>query len=228
MEVLNKNILLRDELLNGIKSLEIYTNQTMEEFDEMIDFVVDKNIDRYSIGTYFKTNDKNTILQARTLLDSRMLSEKLQRYIKDKYKDKKINYSGEGCLLYSAYPEIEDEIGEICEFDKLYYGCRATKSKLEIYANGDVYPCIFFENQMKPTSNVLEDTLENIWRQDETLNMLRNQRVNNEDCNKCGFNIFCNGGCPITKQKQYGDQGNEYKGSNCCMSKENKEKKNKQ
>lgn len=202
----------------------VYTNQTIEEFYEMIDFVANNGIDRYSIGTYVKTNDKNTILQTRTLLDSRMLSEKLQSYIKDKYKDKRINYSVEGCLLYSAYPEIEHEIGEMCEFDKLYYGCRAARSKLEIYSNGDVYPCIFFENQMKPTSNVLQDTLKNIWKQDSTLNMLRNQRVSNEKCNKCGFNVFCNGGCPVTKQKQYGELWNEHKDPNCCMYKENTEK----
>jgi len=197
----------------------VYTNQSIEEFYEMIDYVASKDIDRYSIGTYVKTNDKNSDLQTRTLLDSRILRENLQSYITAKYKDKKINYSVEGCLLYSAYPEIEDEIGDMSEFDKLYYGCRAARSKLEIYSNGDVYPCIFFENQMQPTSNVLEDTLENIWKQDDTLNILRNQNVNNEECNKCGFNVFCNGGCPVTKQKQYGEQWNTFKDPNCCMSK---------
>ncbi|GFZ31224.1 radical SAM/SPASM domain-containing protein [Clostridium zeae] len=195
----------------------VYSIQTIEEFYEMIDYVAVKNIDRYSIATYVKSNENNDIKVNRTLLDSRVLSEKLEQYIEDKYGDKKINFLVEGCLIYSAYPEIIDEISGLSEFDKLYYGCRASKSKLEIYSNGDIYPCICFENLMKPTSNILEKSLSYIWRNDSNFNIMRNDNTSAPTCIKCGFNIFCNGGCPATKQKLYGKKYNEFKDPNCCI-----------
>lgn len=199
----------------------VYTNQSEEDFFEMIDFVVNRGIDRYSIATYVASNETNSVFKTKTLADSRILDEKIQAYINERYKNKKVNYLVEGCLLYSAYPEIMNEIGDLSEFNKLYYGCRAARTKIEIYANGDVYPCICFENQIQPTSNILKDTLIDIWKYDLNMNLLRTQKVTNNTCLNCGFNDFCNGGCPAIKQKYYGEKYNQFKDPNCCICNDN-------
>lgn len=201
----------------NIRLNSVYTNQSVEEILEVLDYVVNNNIERYSIASYVNSNDKNFGLKKRTLKDSRNLEEKIDKYIQEKYTNKEINWSIEGCLLYSAYPEIMNEINELSEFNKLYYGCRAAKSKMEIYANGDVYPCICFEDLIDITSNILSSNLKSIWINDLNLNKLRNDRATSKECLECGFNNFCNGGCPALKRKVYSDQYNKFKDPNCCI-----------
>lgn len=195
----------------------VYTNQTVEEIYEMIDYMVSKGIDRYSIATYVKTNDSNIELKNRSLLDSRKLNELMENYINNKHYNKKINFAVEGCLLYSAYPEIMNEINELSEFDKLYYGCRAGNTKLEIYSNGDVYPCICYENINKPTSNILDNSISDIWINDVNSNKIRNLASKNKTCLGCGFYQFCKGGCPANKEKLFGKNFNNHKDPMCVV-----------
>lgn len=195
----------------------VYTNQEIEEFYEIIDYCVAKGICRYSIGVYVDVNDSNEQVKENGFYDIRILEEKLQEYILKKHGEGKLDLSVEGCMIYTGYPELEHDIVEISEFEQEYFGCRAGKSKLEIYPNGDVYPCICFENEVVPTSNITQNSLKDIWDNDGFINELRNAKTTNNECIKCGFNIICNAGCPAIKMKSVGNDYSAYKDPRCAI-----------
>lgn len=212
-----------ESLLQSGKKVRInsvYTEQSLEDFYQIIDFCIDHGIERYSIAAYVSTNEDNDIKSVKNFKEVRELDEQLQEYISGKYGENRISCSIEGCMTFSAYPELENDIYQLSNFEKNYYGCRAGKSKIEIYNNGDVYPCICFENIFESTSNILNNSLLYIWNNDYQMNELRNNKCKNKECNNCGFYDFCNGGCPAYKRQIYKEDYLNYKDPTCIMHKE--------
>lgn len=195
----------------------VYTNQNVDEFCEIIDYCISNKIKRYSIGAYVDINKQNTKIKNRSFAEIRILDEQLQKYISNKYGEVDFVCSVEGCLIYSAYPELENDINELSEFEQEYFGCRAGRTKLEIYPNGDVFPCICFENKVKSTSNILNNSLREIWHNDKFINALRDSKTLNSECITCGYNIICNSGCPAIKYDIYGVDSCLYKDPRCYL-----------
>ena len=195
----------------------VYTNQDINEFYEIIDYCISNKIRRYSIGAYVDVNKQNTSIKNRSFQEIRIMDEHLQEYISDKYGDVDFECSVEGCLIYSAYPELENDIKDISDFEREYFGCRAGRTKIEIYPNGDVFPCICFENKVEPTSNIRDASLREIWQNDKFINALRKSKTFNNECSACGYNIICNSGCPAIKYDAYGVDGYLYKDPRCCL-----------
>ena len=193
----------------------VYTNQGIEEFCQIIDYCIEKGIRRYSIGVYIDINSQNENVKTNSFKDVRILDEKLQLYIVNKYGENKLELSVEGCMLYSGYPEFEHEIQTLSPFEQEYFGCRAGKSKLEIYSDGSVYPCICLENEITPTSNIKNKSLKEIWNNDIVTNAIRSKKTTNKECQKCGYNIICNSGCMAIKMKKYGNDFIAYKDPRC-------------
>lgn len=135
------------------------------------------------------------------------------------YPNTHFDCSVEGCMIYSAYPELEKELVHMTEFEKMYYGCRAGKSKIEIYADGGVLPCICFENEKRNISNIRKTHLRDIWYNDNFLNLIRRSKGKSAKCMNCGFNVFCNGGCPEKRYRIYGDKFESYSDPDCKMKK---------
>lgn len=206
-------------ITNGkeVRINSVYTNQEIFEFHEIIDFCVKEGIERYSIGVYIDVNDNNEQVKKNRFYDARLLDEELQTYIVKKYGEGALDLSIEGCMLYTGYPELEHDIQEVSEFEQEYFGCRAGKSKLEIYSNGDVYPCICFENELIPTSNILERSLVDIWDNDVILNELRLAKTTNDECRHCGYNVICNSGCAAVKIKKFGPDYMKHKDPRCAI-----------
>ena len=198
-----------------IRINSVYTEQTFDEIYEMIDFTVANKIDRISFATYFGNNDKNNLNCNHSIKDSRELNDKLLGYIKMKYPDNSVNFAVEGCLLYSAYPEIEDEINKLSVFDIHYYGCRAGQSKLEIYSDGLALPCISFENEITNKSYIMPNHLLDFWHNDKFINELRLYNTEDRLCKTCGFKIMCKGGCPADRMKKYGDEFTQKRDMKC-------------
>lgn len=116
-------------------------------------------------------------------------------------------------MLYSSYTEITDNIIET-DFDKLIYGCDCDNSKFEVRYDGIAYPCIAFNGTTIQCENVFEKGLQNVWDNDQSLNLLRNYKNKNIICNKCNLYLFCNGGCPAINYKEHKDIIN-FKDSRC-------------
>ena len=146
----------------------------------------------------------NVILhkKIRKILELRELEDTIEKYIEDN--NYNINYSIEGCMLFCAYPEIEQEMNCLTAFDKEYYGCRAGKSKAEIYKDGRMLPCILFENINATYQKVNGENFQECWDNDPVFNIINKNKVNNKKCDLCGFSEICNGGCPADRIKKYG------------------------
>lgn len=196
----------------------VYTNQSNEDFYDIIDWCIANGIKRYSIASYVNINKNNKNVDNKTFYDFRKLTESIDDYVMTKYKDADFECSTEGCMIYSAYPELENDIMELTEFEKHYYSCRAGKTKLEIYSNGDVYPCICFENEISPTGNICRNNLKEIWDEDISVNRLRtDQQLYIEECKNCGFNIICHSGCLAVRYTTYGLEYDKYKDPRCVL-----------
>lgn len=181
----------------------VYTNQSIEDFQKIIDYCIQHKVERYSIGLYMDINKSNKDVKNHTFYDVRKLDEQLQRYVSNNHAAGRLIPSLEGCMLYTGYPEYEHDIRNITQYEKIYYGCRAGRTKLEIYSNGDVYPCICFENSIQPVSNITHNTLNEIWENDKYMKILRTGLPMKTECKECGYGVICNGGCPAVKQQIY-------------------------
>ncbi len=195
----------------------VYINQSEKDFYDIIDWCVANGIKRYSIASYVNINQSNQDVNNKSFYDFRILTENIDNYVMSKYKDIDFECSTEGCMIYSAYPELENDILELTEFEKHYYSCRAGKTKIEIYSNGDVYPCICFENEISPTGNICTKKLTEIWHNDIFVNMFKDKPSSVEECSKCGFNIICNSGCLAVRYSKYGLKYNLYKDPRCVL-----------
>lgn len=66
---------------------------------------------------------------------------------------------------------------------------------LLIRSNGDVYPCVFYSNELKPMGNVNENTLKSIcenFERDELYSKLGDYP---DECTNCAKVTYCHGGC---------------------------------
>ena len=177
----------------------VYTEQSLDEIDEIIDFSLYNKIDRLSFATYFGNNPNNSLNCNHTLNDSRLLDEHIESYIESNHKEDNLNYAVEGCMLFTAYPEIEDEMIHLTLFDKLYYGCRAGISKMEIFPDGSVLPCSIFQSDQKCSSKITQENFQSVWKNSILFTALREGNASEASCIKCGFKDICRGGCPYNK-----------------------------
>lgn len=166
----------------------VYTIQNEQEIYELIDFLEGLSIQEYGLSIYMSSS-KNKF--SHTFDECRQMNENILRYIKEK--NYKLNYSMQGCLLYSAYPELKDPIH--CEFDLFQYGCEAGKTKLEIMPNGDVYPCAAFDDKHFQFDSAFEKNVLDIWKNSTYLNQIRRTKNKDSKCQMCHYYNFCNGGC---------------------------------
>ena len=200
----------------AVRINSVYTNQTLEDFYYLIDFCIENKIDRYSIAGYVDVNKNNNGIRAHSFKEIRELDDNLKHYVDKHYgRNKNLYPSVEGCMLYSGYHEYEHKIKRISDFERIYFGCRAGRTKLEIYANGDVYPCICFENVVKPTSNIINSSLLDLWKDDKFCNELRTNKTSSKLCLSCGYNVICNGGCPAINMMKRKDDYLKYKDYRC-------------
>lgn len=81
--------------------------------------------------------------------------------------------------------------------DKLAKECGAAKIVGAIEANGDVKPCVFFENKY---GNILVDNLETIWGNSE-MESVRNMKPCNNQGTQCFGLENCKGGCKAYLQQ---------------------------
>ncbi|RLG21458.1 radical SAM/SPASM domain-containing protein [Candidatus Micrarchaeota archaeon] len=70
-------------------------------------------------------------------------------------------------------------------------GCGAGRNYCSIEYNGDMQPCVFIPITI---GNVLKDGFENVWKNSELLNKMRNRELLKDGCGECPYKYIC-GGC---------------------------------
>ena len=85
--------------------------------------------------------------------------------------------------------------------------CGGVFSKLAVHHDGKITPC-----HMLPQielGRITTDSILNIWKNDLTLNALRERRKISMNqvpgCRNCEWSIYCNGGCPGLAHEMTGD-----------------------
>jgi len=80
-------------------------------------------------------------------------------------------------------------------------GCSAGLTYAGLTASGDLLPCVPAPIKL---GNLLEQSLEEIWVQNELLNRIRNRKGLKGSCKICAYNELC-GGCRYTAYIAHGD-----------------------
>jgi radical SAM protein with 4Fe4S-binding SPASM domain len=82
-----------------------------------------------------------------------------------------------------------------------FSGCSAGLTYAGLTASGDLLPCVPAPIKL---GNLLEQSLEKIWVQNELLNHIRNRKAMKGSCKKCAYSGLC-GGCRYTAYVAHGD-----------------------
>lgn len=80
-------------------------------------------------------------------------------------------------------------------------GCSAGLTYAGLTASGDLLPCVPASIKL---GNLLEQSLEEIWTQNELLNHIRNRKALKGSCKICTYSQLC-GGCRYTAYVAHGD-----------------------
>lgn len=93
---------------------------------------------------------------------------------------------------------LSEKFGSMLEF---LGGCGAGRVYLALEPNGDIYPCVFFR---KKIGNILQDDFEELWKNNELLEALRNRDLLKDTCGECPYKYIC-GGCRARAYNYFGD-----------------------
>lgn len=97
-----------------------------------------------------------------------------------------------------ANPSFSDRLVNLAGF---IGGCGCGRLYCAIRPNGDIEPCVFFPLTI---GNIRKDNFEELWRNNQTLNDLRNKDALEGNCGQCNYRYYC-GGC---RARAYGYTGN--------------------
>jgi len=187
---------------NNCRVNTVYTGQSTDQILDLARFCLDNNVKKLSISVF------NTCEKADTYSISRLrrVGETVKERLLGITGSEKLTFTIEGCLLYSAYPEIIDN-PILTELDQLLNGCEAGQTILEVLPNGQVLPCILFPLSSRASGNIFESGIQDIWDNDILLNKIRSFRTKDPICKNCNFFNFCNGGCPSMQLAIHGKIG---------------------
>jgi len=110
----------------------------------------------------------------------------------------------EGRMYVSSYVRFQSGPPE--RFKRILYNCSAGIELMTVDYRGDVYPCFKMEYPEFLCGSVLHDTLSNIWKNAEPLQMIRNLDPQKSACWTCEKlqGMECNGGCLGEKYREHG------------------------
>ena len=181
----------------------VYSGQSERELVELIHLCEALGVEKLSLGHYL--NLKNP-LNSPSFTQSR----KIYEYLSSVTASLKIEFQLEGCLIYSAYPEINATPSGI--YEQLLFGCEAGNGRCEVMANGTLLPCSALRVENWGGLDVFKCGLQYSWDNSNTLKKIRNGKTNDSTCASCKFGGFCNGGCPAVNEIVHGvafGQGDE-------------------
>lgn len=102
----------------------------------------------------------------------------------------KINFPIQGSVINLEYSCLEKQVR-----NEVHFRCTAMRSKMCISTNGDVYPCVFLENRMKPLGNINEKNISEIWNSEESSQYVSKIIKKNLKCINCNNSQLCTQYC---------------------------------
>ena len=181
-----------------------------DEFPDMIDLVVDKDVDVFAFGRYCPTrgqeskrNHKDDFFQEYHIppLEYKAFLEKCwAKY--EQYKDRHTTFQLKDHLwTLLLYEKGIFKIPENADKKMIYDGCHLAISHMTILPTGDVYACRRMESKI---GNVFDTSMYDLFMGADMEKYRDFDKF--EKCNKCELRGFCRG-CPAVT---YGYTGNMY------------------
>lgn len=179
------------EVIPELKNKEIFTAVSITptrnnymNIESMATLCKEMRVDTLSIRRFVaEGRGKKNSLDA-NINDNRALLEHIQ-YLREKYRGV-LNISTGDPLFVLANKAKDKYIGE-----KVLSGCTAGITSLSIDAHGNIRPCTRINIDI---GNVRNDSLNEVWKNDNLLQRLRQRDVFVGKCNKCNYLMIC-GGC---------------------------------
>lgn len=199
-----------ENCVNSDLFVEVATTATtynIHEIPEMIEFMREIGVDWFMIYNFIPTGNGENIVH----MD--ISPQKRLKLLKTAYNE---NGVGDMQVLSTApqfapvaesmvsnkhhmipthfsNPEYDNPLVE--QLADFIGGCGAGRFYMSVEPNGDLYPCVFFPHDSHvKVGNLLEDDLEDLWRNNELLNILRNKDILEGHCGICKSHNIC-GGC---------------------------------
>lgn len=178
-----------------------------DDFPEMIDLIVSKNVDVFAFGRYCPTNEqKSEEYHIEPAEYKEFLARCWEKF--EQYKDCHTTFQLKDHLwTLFLYERGLFQIPKDIKTDMIYDGCHCGISHMTILPTGDVYACRRMESKI---GNVLEASMYDLFlgaKMEEYRDFNRFEK-----CNKCELKGFCRG-CPAVS---YGYTGNMYAADPQC------------
>ena len=197
------------------------TNLVKDEVEEFLELAKSLNCDVCSFFNYIPMSKENDPLELSSIEKEKLVSQMIvKRRQYDKYfKEITILQAPEVARLhYAVQNEEKSELKQIgfTKFKRSEHlldyvgGCFAGRFIIAITTSGDVLPCPFFRIKL---GNIFTDDISKIWRENQTLTLLRDRNNLEENCGGCKYKILC-GGC---RARAYVESGNVMGADPSCL-----------
>lgn len=193
------------------------TEYNFQEIPDMIDLMRDLGVDWFMIYNFIPTGNGEKIV------DMDISPKKRLKLLEKAYNE---NEEGEMQILSTApqYATVAESMVSnenqvipthfynpeynsplIKQLADFIGGCGAGRFYMSVEPNGDLYPCVFFpHNPDVRLGNLMENDLEDIWKNNQLLNILRNKEILEGHCGECESHNIC-GGCRARAYNYFND-----------------------
>lgn len=90
---------------------------------------------------------------------------------------------------------INKRCAEAKKTDMNFIKCTALRAKICINHVGDIYPCVFFENNENPIGNINNNSLLNIWNSEQANDFRKKLFESANKCKNCSYSLECVQNC---------------------------------
>lgn len=192
------------------------TEHNMDEIPEMIDFVRDLGASWFMLYNFIPTGKGIEIMDMD--LSPKDRSEILKTAYAENDGDMQIlstapQYaavveslvSKDSAMIPTHFYNPEYTNPALMQLAEFIGGCGAGRFYMSLEPNGDMYPCVFFPHKKEvKLGNLLENDFEDIWANNEVLNMLRDKEILRGQCGECNSRHIC-GGCRARAYNYFDD-----------------------
>ena len=170
----------------------VITNENKRDVINMYNFVSERNCS--SFGTMIMLPMGRGIDCEKVEIDEQLLKDLI--YIKKhetKTKFEKLGMGIEGFKFYKyLYKDSDYTDEDAYKFSVLK--CNCCKTRINIDANGDIYPCDMTKYKEFKLGNILEDSIDKFWNSENANKFNRISRRTKKGCKDCKIK-GCNTGC---------------------------------
>ncbi len=204
------------------------TKYNYEDIPNMIELARKLKVQRFIAFNFVPTRRGKNIMNMDITPEER---EKLLNFLYDKLVEKnglevfstcpayarisieRVNASEDGSITPTHFAAVELK-GRAIALADFIGGCGAGRNYCSIEYNGDIQPCVFIPIKV---GNVIKDGFENVWKNSEVMEKLRNRELLKNGCGMCEYKYVC-GGC---RARAYGYTGDILASDPGCIIVEN-------